>query len=80
MSFTFDGDFHVYGLEWNSTKITYYADGVPVYSLNATCLHQPIGMDFDRETMPGWMGLPHSGKLPDRPYVIDYVRAWKKKS
>lgn len=40
---------------------------------------QPIGMDFDRETMPGWFwpkdapaGLPLGSA-----FEVDYVRAWK---
>ena len=41
------------GLEWNSTTVVFYADGVAVSSLSAACLQQPIGLDFDRETMPG---------------------------
>ena len=35
-------------------------------------------MDFDRETMPGWMVLPDPATLPDRPFEIDYVRAWRR--
>ena len=42
------------------------------------CLMQPLGMDFDRETMPGWMQLPDPTSLPDRPFEVDYVRTYKK--
>ena len=55
----------------------FYADGEPVGSLPAQCFQQPIGLDFDRETMPDWMGLPEAADLPDAPFEIDYVRAWK---
>jgi hypothetical protein len=33
-------------------------------------------MNFDRETMPGWMALPDPATLPDQPFLIDYVRSY----
>lgn len=30
-------------------------DGVVVNTITSPCLVEEIGMDFDRETMPGWM-------------------------
>lgn len=70
-------DFHVYGLMWNASHLTFFVDGQQTGSLPAPCLSQPIGMDFDRETMPDWMGAPQRSLLPDVPFTIDYVRAWK---
>ena len=49
----FLSDFVASGLEWNTTTVVFYADGVAYASLPAQCLSQPIGLDFDRETMPG---------------------------
>ena len=77
ISFAIDQGFHVYGLEWNQSAVGFYIDGAPVGKLPAACLTAPIGMDFDRETMPDWMGLPDPATLPDVPFEIDYVRAWK---
>ena len=78
LPFRLDGGWHTYGLEWNSSAVGIYADGAPVgEALPAGCLAQPIGMDFDRETMPDWMGLPDPATLPDWPFEVDYVRAWK---
>ena len=70
-------DFHVYGLLWNATHLTFYVDGNVTGYLATPCLQQPIGMDFDRETMPGWMDMPRPDLLPDRPFEVDYVRVWK---
>jgi beta-glucanase (GH16 family) len=78
ISFAIDQGFHVYGLEWNQSVVGFYIDGAPVGKLPAACLTAPIGMDFDRETMPDWMGLPDPATLPDVPFEIDYVRAWKR--
>ena len=78
LPFRLDGGWHTFGLEWNASKVGIYADGAPVgEALPAGCLAQAIGMDFDRETMPDWMGLPDPATLPDRPFEVDYVRAWK---
>ena len=74
----FDGGFHVYGLEWNATTLAVFADGKQVgESYDASCFGQSIGLDLDRETMPGWMGIPDRPFAEVLPFEIDYVRAWK---
>lgn len=75
---TFSSDFHVASLNWTSSGVTIAIDGRVVSRLASPCLQQQIGMDFDRETMPGWMALPEPSTLPDRPFEIDYVRAWRR--
>jgi len=70
-------DYHVYGLEWNEEKLTWYVDGVPVRWTKNTNWHQPLTMNFDSETMPDWFGLPRDEDLPSV-FSIEYVRAWKK--
>ena len=78
MKWGFDDGFHVYGLEWNDTSIVIYADGNQVGdAFDASCFAQKIGMDFDRETMPGWMGTPDLPFAESAPFEIDYVRVWK---
>lgn len=74
--FTFDDGFHTFALLWNESDVSFYADGQPVGRMPAQCLQQPVGLDFDRETMPEWMGLPRKADLPDQPFEIDWVRAW----
>lgn len=63
--FALDGAFHVYGLERNASDIGIYVDARPIRKLSATCLHQPLAIDIDRETMLKWMGLPGPETLPD---------------
>lgn len=71
-------DFHIYGLEWNATTVSYYLDGAMVWQLPNSCLHQPLIVRFDRETMPDWFGLPAVSSLPDRPMTVDYVHTWRR--
>ena len=75
---SFASDFHVASLNWTSAGVTVALDGQVVNTIATRCLVQEIGMDFDRETMPGWMALPDPASLPDQPFEIDYVRAWKR--
>jgi hypothetical protein len=53
-----------------------FLDGALVNVIPSPCLGEAIGMDFDRETMPGWMALPDPSTLPDVPFEVDYVRSW----
>jgi beta-glucanase (GH16 family) len=75
---TWADDFHVARLNWTDAGVTISIDGEVVNRIASPCLIQEIGMDFDRETMPGWMRLPDPASLPDRPFEIDYVRAWRR--
>ena len=70
-------DYHVYGLEWDKDRITFYFDGAAVRILKNTHWHQPLHLNFDSETMPNWFGLPDKKNLPSA-FSIEYIRAWKK--
>lgn len=71
-------DFRIAGLNWTETGVEILLDGVVVSRIESDCLPQEIGMDFDRETMPGWMVLPDPETLPDRPFLVDYVRSYER--
>jgi beta-glucanase (GH16 family) len=75
---TFAQDFHTCALNWTEAGVQVSLDGVVVNTIASPCLTQPLGMDFDRETMPGWMALPDPASLPDSPFEVDYVRSWEK--
>ena len=73
---SFADAFHVAALNWTEAGVLVLLDGAPVSSIPSPCLVEDIGMDFDRETMPGWMSLPPPGTLPDAPFLVDYVRSY----
>jgi hypothetical protein len=52
---TFAEGFHIAQLNWTEAGAAVLLDGVLVNTIASPCLLQPLGMDFDRETMPGWM-------------------------
>jgi beta-glucanase (GH16 family) len=70
--------YHVYALQWDKERITWYFDGVPVRWIENTHWHQALTLNFDSETMPKWFGLPKDKDLPST-YSIEYIRAWKKR-
>jgi hypothetical protein len=76
-------DFHTASMNWTTdanglSTIAVGVDGVIVNTITSPCLVQEIRMDFDRETMPGWMALPDPATLPDKPFEVDWVRSWRK--
>lgn len=79
----FSVGFHTASMNWTTndeglSTIVIGVDGAIVNTITSPCLVEEIGMDFDRETMPGWMQLPPPDTLPDQPFEVDYVRSWKK--
>jgi beta-glucanase (GH16 family) len=77
--YRFADDFHVFGLEWTPYVIRWYVDGAAVRTEENTYWHQPLTMNFDVETQPGWFGLPDESELSGT-FSIEYVRAWRYRS
>ena len=77
---TFAEAFHVAQLNWTDAGVFVFLDGVLANTIPSPCLVQPLGIDFDRETMPGWMERPDPTTLPDTPFLVDYVRSWERKA
>jgi beta-glucanase (GH16 family) len=79
LPFNMSDGFHTFGLRWTPDDLTFFVDNVTVWKKGPHCMHQEIGMDLDRETMPGTMWPEHApaGLPMGSPFVVDYVRAWK---
>ena len=76
-------DFHVYGAEWKSNSIVFYADGVEVGSITKEEAGDVWNEDYlhlwmDNEIF-SWEGLPTADELPAH-FEIDYVRVWQHSS
>eukprot|EP01048_Picozoa_sp_COSAG05_P000286 COSAG05_NODE_7_length_42457_cov_58.929152_43_plen_345_part_00 len=75
--------FHVASMNWTIDEATGLStiaigvDGTIVNTITSPCLIEEIAMDFDRETMPGWMAIPDPASLPDKPFEVDYVRSYQ---
>ena len=69
--------FHKYGLKWESTRMTFYFDGKPVYALNVR-MRDPMYL-----LLSLWFGsasgTPDSSTPtgPANAFEINYVRVWK---
>ena len=74
----FSAEFHVASLNWTESEITVAVDGAIVNTIDSPCMVADIKMLFDRETMPDWMKIPDPATLPDRPFEVDWVRAWRR--
>eukprot|EP00756_Hemistasia_phaeocysticola_P002541 Hpha_TRINITY_DN1173_c0_g1::TRINITY_DN1173_c0_g1_i1::g.113225::m.113225 len=78
---TFTNAFHTATMNWTTASdgistVSITVDGAVVNTITSPCLVEALGMDFDRETMPGWMALPDPATLPDAPFEVDYVRSY----
>lgn len=73
-------DFHVYGAEWKSDEVIFYADGEEVGRITK----EEAGVVWNTEELHVWIdneifsweGLPTSESLPDK-FIVDYVRIWE---
>jgi beta-glucanase (GH16 family) len=69
------GGYHVYGLAWTPSTITWYFDGAETYQASNTYWHDPQHIIFDLETNIPWAGTPESNLLPAA-MSVDYFRMW----
>jgi len=73
----FLSSYHVYGLDWNKDRITWYVDGEAVFSAKNQFWHQELYVIFDAEINMAWPGLPDS---TEEVFQIKYIRSWRKKA
>ncbi|MCR5880716.1 glycoside hydrolase family 16 protein [Phenylobacterium sp. J367] len=67
--------FHTYGALWTATEITWYIDGVEVFSRPTPAdMHKPMFM-IANLALGGWGGAINDAQLPAE-FKIDYIRAY----
>jgi beta-glucanase (GH16 family) len=65
---------HVYGVDWEPDKTTFYQDGQEVYQVNTPSdMHSPMYMLANLAVGGNWPGAP-AGESGDM--KIDFIRAW----
>ena len=78
---------HTFGLEWTATRLTYYLDGIKVYTTNKgveTGNGEALMLTVEYDQGPGdaWginqNVLNHQAVLPDF-FLVDYVRVYEKR-
>jgi len=70
--------FHTYGAMWAPDKITYYLDGVAVYSTTTPSdMHAPMHMIFNLAVGGNWAGSPDGSTPWPGEMKVDYVRVWQ---
>ena len=76
-------DYHIFGIEWDADKITWFVDSTEFYSHSITAdgqseFHQPFYFLLNLAVGGDWPGSPDSSTVfPQRLYV-DYVRVYRK--
>lgn len=79
MLFDTSAAFHVYGLEWDDTRLTWYLDGLPVaQSTRSSDMNEPMQLLLNLAVGGYWPGAPDD-TTPFPAYLqVDYVRAWQR--
>ncbi|CDW79307.1 glycoside hydrolase family 16 [Stylonychia lemnae] len=80
----FADDYHIYGVEWHSGKLSFYVDGNTYFSVDKSASHGD--WPFDRNNFFIILNLAIGGNWPGNPdgnthfpsqFIIDYVRVYK---
>lgn len=72
---------HFFALDWTPDYIRWYFDHKLIREVRNDFYHRPLHLQLNRETFPGWFGLPSKGvgnnKLPNF-FEIHHIRAWER--
>ena len=76
----FSADWHTVTLEWNSSKVTWYVDGVVRHEHTNTSgiPNEPMYLIANLAVGGSWPGSPDASTPFPSTYAIDYIRAWQK--
>ena len=69
--------FHSYGTLWTADSITYYLDGMEVYSMQTPAgMNEPMYLIAGLAVGGNWPGAPDGTTQFPAEFQIDYIRAW----
>jgi hypothetical protein len=73
----FADDYHLFGVDWQSDHLTYYADGKPILTVTGQAVPRTAMYLIFNLAVGGIMG-GDTAATPDRSTMaVDYVRAWR---
>jgi beta-glucanase (GH16 family) len=82
----YDGEFHVFGLEWAKTEYVFYVDNIKFWRVDGGASFKNCGINQTQNyikltveaTLAGWAGSLPSGFSEDE-MLVDYVRVYKQR-
>ena len=81
-SATFTEAFHVFGCEWNESRVVWYVDGIEVarttLGINEISAGGPFYMMLSTHIGRNWLGDPTPAQQWQTHMDVDWVRVWKR--
>ncbi len=75
----FSTGFHVFTVEWTSSYVKYYVDGIERHSYTGDfILRDPAFVILNLAVGGTWPGNPDASTLFPQSYQVDYVRVWQR--
>ncbi|MBU0633952.1 MAG: family 16 glycosylhydrolase [Candidatus Omnitrophica bacterium] len=74
----FSQDFHIFALEWDENKITWFVDGIERHSIDHDIPREPFYLILNTAVGGEWPGNPNSRTTFPQYHTIDYVRVYAK--
>lgn len=71
-------EFHVWGLEWEEGKLTWYLDGEPIRVYEGETPQQEMFVLLGLYQGCGWTGTMQEDMPYPRDFEIDFIRVWQK--
>lgn len=72
-------EFHIWGLNWEEGKLTWYLDGKEIYVYTGETPQREMYILLGLYMGSGWTGKVDPQMVFPRDFEIDYIRVWKNK-
>ena len=75
----YSAGYHIYALDWQPKKATWYVDGVEAWSFSDHDVpSKPMWLVLNTTVGGSWSGPPDKTTVFPQEYIVDYVRVYKK--